>query len=127
MTQTHHDQFVEMIGGLSDTATVTTAGGLTVFEYTRLAPGAQERFEALLRARVRPFEKTHALYQSSETGRLLISDGWDYLRLYSVRSLGAWQAYLRQTRRAPFSVELSPLVAARKTMILRNDPRLSVR
>lgn len=125
MTQAHHDEFVQMIGALSDTATAAT--GLTVFEYTRLAPGMHEKFEAVLHARVRSFEQTHALYQWSETGRLLVSDGWDYLRLYGIRSLGDWQTYLLATRRAPFVGELGPLVAARRTIILRNDAHLSVR
>ncbi|MEP7348023.1 MAG: hypothetical protein ABI877_22330 [Gemmatimonadaceae bacterium] len=123
MTQAHHDQFVEMIDALSDTAT----GGLTVLEYTRLAPGAHVKFEALLRARVRSFEKARGLYLWSETGRMLVSDGWDYLRLYGIRSLGDWQRYVHETQYAPFAGEVASLIAARKTIILRNDPRLSVR
>ena len=125
ITQTHHDQFVEIVGTLSDT--VTAGGGLTVFEYTRAAPGGKARFESQLAARVRPFELAGHLYEWSESGRMLVSDGWDFLRIYGVRSLGDWHHYLQQMRTAPFHQELDSLVAARKTLILRRDARLSIR
>lgn len=125
MTLTHHDQFVEMIASLSDGS--ADRDGVTVFEYLRLAPGAQEAFERLLANPVRPFEKQRALYQWSETGRMLVADGWDYLRVFGVRSLGDWHAYVEAMRSAEFQRNLAPLVAARKTLILRGEPRLSVR
>ena len=125
LTQTHHDQFVELIASLSDTAAIV--GGLTVFEYTRVAPGAHARFEAQLANHVRPFERAEHLLQWSESGRMLVSDGWDYLRIFGVRSLGDWQHYLQATRGASFQRELSSLVVTRKTLLLRLDPRLSVR
>lgn len=125
MTQTHHDQFVEMISALSDT--IRSAAALTVFEYTRVTPGSHARFETLLRTRVRPFEQVNQLVQWSETGRMLVSDGWDYLRMYGIGSLGDWHHYLRQTRTASFQQEFGALVVTRKTLLLRGDPRLSVR
>lgn len=124
MTQSHHDQFVEMIPDLSDSADTS---GLTVFEYLRLAPGSQDSFEALLRAQVRPLEKAQRWYGWAESGRLLVSDGWDYLRIYGISSLGAWQSYVTHAREAPYARQLGRLIAARKTIVVRNDPRLSVR
>jgi hypothetical protein len=125
MTVTHHDQFVEMIAGLSDPS--DRRDGLTVFEYLRVAPGAQDTFERLLAGRVREFEQQRALYQWSETGRMLVADGWDYLRVFGVGSLDQWHAAQTAMRQSPFQRELAPLVAVRKTLILRHDSRLAVR
>ncbi len=125
MTQTHHDQFVEMLPALSDTATETAT--LTVFEYVRVSPGKQTLYERGLMTDVRPFERANRLYQWSETGRMLVSDGWDYLRIFGITSLGDWHRYQRDARRpgSPFAADT--LVAARKTIILRREGRLSVR
>jgi hypothetical protein len=124
MTQAHHDQFVEMIPLLSDTA---TSGGLTVFEYLRLVPGRWAAFERLLAARVRPLERERKLVQWSETGRLLVSDDWDALRIIGLGSLADWQRYRSEVRAAPFSEELEGHVVARKTIIVREVPGIAVR
>jgi len=125
MTQTHHDQFVEMIPALGD----STADGadLTVFEYVRVAPGMQTRFSTLLFTSIRPFERARRLYAWSETGRMLVSDGWDFVRIYGIRSLGDWQRSREQVRNSPYGTALDGMIAARKTLILRRDARMSVR
>ncbi len=125
MTQTHHDQFVEMLPALSDAATDGTT--LTVFEYLRIAPDARTRFASLLSRSIRPFEVQRALYQWSETGRMLVSDGWDFVRIHGIRSLGDWQHYREQLRNAPMGPQLEAMITARKTLILRRDDRLSIR
>ena len=124
MTARHHDQFVEMLANQSDSA---TGGRLVVFDYLRLAPGAGAAFEGLLTSRVRPFEKAGQLALWSETGRLLVSDGWDYLRIFGVGSLGDWHRYLTAMGEAPFHGELGSLVAARKTILVRQAPKMAVR
>lgn len=125
MSQWHHDQFVEIESAWSDSARDDTP--LTVFEYLRLAPGARRAFERLLVDSVRPFERAEALTVWSEGGRMLVSDGWHVLRIHGVRSLGDWHERERRLREAPFADALDGQVAARKTIILRVDPRLSVR
>jgi hypothetical protein len=125
MTQTHHDQFVEMLPALSDTA--TDSATLTVFEYIRVSPGRQGLYERGLLNEVRPHERTNRLYDWSETGRMLVSDGWDYLRIFGVKSLGDWHRYKRGTRGQGFQFAADTVVAARKTIILRRDGRLSIR
>jgi hypothetical protein len=125
MTQTHLDQFVEMLPALSDTA--TDAATLTVFEYIRVSPGRQALFERGLLNEVRPFERANRLYDWSETGRMLVSDGWDYLRIFGVKTLGDWHRYKRGTRGQGFQFATDTVVAARKTIILRRNGRLSVR
>ena len=125
MTQSHHDQFVEMLPALSDS--VTDAADLTVFEYIRVAPGAQQRFPTLLFTFIRPFERERGLYTWSESGRMLVSDGWDFVRIYGMRSLGDWQRYRERMRNSSRGAELDAMISARKTIILRRDARLSVR
>lgn len=125
MTETHHDQFVEMIESLSDT--VLSTDGLTVFVYLRLTPGSRAAFEQQLAKRVRMFERERRLTQWSETGRMLVSDGWDYLRIFGFGSLGDWHRYLTALRGAPFSEELEGGIAARKSIIVREVPGIAVR
>lgn len=125
MTQAHHDQFVEMLPALSDSATGTA--DLTVFEYVRVAPGAQRRYPTLLFTFIRPFERERGLYAWSETGRMLVSDGWDFVRIFGIRSLGDWQRYRERMFNSPRGAELDALITARKTIIVRRDSRLSVR
>ncbi len=124
MTVGHHDQFVEIVPSLSDSA---GAGGLTVFEYVRLAPGSADEFERLLHDQVRPFEREHQLVVWSETGRMLVSDGWDYLRIFGIRTLADWQRYQQVLWAAPFRGYLQHHLAARKTLIVRDLPNLAVR
>ena len=125
MTQSHHDQFVEMLPSLSDS--VTDAADLTVFEYIRVVPGAQQRFPTLLFTFIRPFERERGLYAWSESGRMLISDGWDFVRIYGLRSLGDWQRYRERMRNSSRGAELDAMISARKTIVVRRDARLSVR
>lgn len=124
MTVAHHDQFVEMLPSLGDSA---GAGGLTVFEYVRLAPGSADEFERLLRDQVRPFERDQQLISWSETGRMLVSDGWDYLRIFGISSLGEWHRYQQALWTAPFHSDLQRQVAARKSLVTRELPNLAVR
>jgi hypothetical protein len=125
MTQHHHDQFVEILPALSDTIDARETARLTVFEYVRVTPGAHARYESLVATALRPLERSQRLSLASETGRMLVSDGWDYLRLHRMRSLGDWQRHALAMQ--SFDDRLGPLVAARKVIILREDPRLSVR
>ncbi|MDP1571963.1 MAG: hypothetical protein Q8L86_18350 [Vicinamibacterales bacterium] len=126
----HHDQFIEMIEALSDPWAQESGGEpqqLTVFEYLRVVPGSHAFVEDLIAARVRPFELDERLHLWSETGRVLVGDGWDYVRIFGVASLGAWHDALQRTRTAEFQQALAPVVMARKTIILRREPRLSLR
>lgn len=124
ITQRHHDQFVVMLPALSDSA--ADQSGLVVFEYLRLAPGAQRAFESGLGA-LRRAEREAALYSWSETGRLLVSDGWDYLRVYGVPALAGWQRYRELARALPAAAAVDRLVAARKTIIVKAAGGLALR
>ena len=58
---------------------------------------------------------------------MLVSDGYDFLRIYGIRSLGDWQRYRERIRSSPQVGGMDALIASRKTIILRRDARLSVR
>lgn len=123
MTQHHHDQFVEILPELSDSS--GAEGALTIFEYLRVPPGAHAGFETLVAGKVRALEQSRRLSRWSETGRMLVSDGWDYLRIHRMDSLGDWQRH--QTAMRALEPFAGSLVAARKVIVLRMDGRLSVR
>jgi hypothetical protein len=125
MAQHHHDQFIEMVPALSDSGFAPAP--LTVFEYTRIAPGQRAAFETLMRQTVRPFEQQDRPYLWAEYGRVLLSDSWDVVRIFGIRNLGDWHAYQRILRAMPSANRWDATIAARKTIILRQDSRLSVR
>lgn len=124
MSQHHTDQFIEMLPAVSDAQ--TDAGELTVFEFLRIVPGGQTRFSTLLATAVRPWERMAGLTLWSETGRTLVSDGWDFVRIYGISALGDWHTYRTRMRESSAGSALEPLIAARKTMILRRARQLSV-
>lgn len=124
MTESHHDQFVEILPAVSDSG---TGGGLTVFEYIHLLPGHAGLFEALLARRVRPFERRQGIPTQSVTGRMLVSDRWNYLRIHQIASLGDWHRYRQALRRAGLESQLDGMIAAQKTIIVREVPEIGVR
>ncbi|MGE3274611.1 MAG: hypothetical protein AB7O67_05835 [Vicinamibacterales bacterium] len=127
-TVAHTDQFVEMRPRLSDPVSdQEPPPEITVFEYVQLVPAAHDAYEELLAGRVRDFEKDEALYAWSETGRLIVADGWDYLRTYGLRSLADWQEYQGRIRAAEFGPDLAGITMRKKTLVLRRAPEMSVR
>ena len=125
MTQSHHDQFVEMLP--ADGGTPDDSAGITVFEYLRVPVTQQRTFVSRMQTRIRT-ERTLGLFRWSEFGRMLVSDGWDFVRISHMRSLADWQRYSTHDRqRADLSGDGEVEPTARKTIILRQDARLSVR
>jgi hypothetical protein len=126
LSQTHHDQLVEMMAALEHRRPEEPAP-LRVFELLRAVPGRRDAFERILASRVLPLERDLGAVRLSETGRFLLSDGWDYLRLIGVLSLADFQAWDAALRKASWAAEFERLVAARKRMVLREDDELAVR
>jgi hypothetical protein len=123
----NHDQFVEVI---SPPATAAPDDTLEVLEFLRLEPGFAESFEQQMLASVHAWEledEMRSVVLRSETARFFVADGWDYLRTYAIRSLSAWQAYTTARGRHPAAAAVNRMVAARKTMILREMQDLRVR
>jgi hypothetical protein len=124
MTQQHHDQFVQIFPLLSDVR--GAEDGITVFEYLRVLPAARATFERSLVAEVE-WERRLRFSEWSETGVMLVSDQWDYLRIHHLRSLADWQRFSNAVYRSDGPRFIVNAIAARKTIILRMEPRASVR
>ncbi len=124
MTQSHHDQFVEMLPHVGPPP--DDSAGIVVFEYLRVPAANQPEFALRLDADRRS-ELAAKVVRWSEAGRLLVSDGWDFLRIHHMRSLGDWQRYRLHTRTQTTRLSSYALVGARKVIILKQDARLSVR
>jgi hypothetical protein len=128
IAQSHRDEFAEMLPELGDSAaTGDSSGGLVVIERVRVLPTERSSYERLVRARARAVERARPLVRWSETGRFLVSDGWDYVRFVGIDSLADWQRYRAAMEETGAWGELDRLVVARKTMIVRLAPTLSVR
>lgn len=121
----HDDQFIEILPSLTTAAKAVPA--LYVFEWIRVIPGGGPRFEQVLEARAVPWERGLSMVKGSRTGRVLVGDGWDYARVLEVDSLGDYHSLLTRAREAPFTAEWAALVAARRTIIVRNLPELAIR
>ena len=105
-------------------------GALEVLEFLRVPPPSAPAFERQTLTAVQSWEQEQSMRDvvlRSETARFLVADGWDYLRTYSVRTLGAWQAYVAARNRHPGAMAVNRLVESRKTMIVREIAELRVR
>jgi hypothetical protein len=125
----HTDQFVELVSP----ATVTPVGEqpvLEVLEFLRIAAAGGPMFERHALSVVHPWEQETSIRDillRSETSRFLIADGWDHLRTYAVRSLGAWQAYVTARSRHGAAFPFTRMIEQRKTMVLRELAGMRVR
>jgi hypothetical protein len=124
-TIAHRDEFMEMDPGAAwgdaDSAP------LLVLVRVRAAPGRRSEYARLIRERVVPWEKEERLLSGSETGRFLVSNGLDFLRVLGLSSLGGFQRYLDSLRRAPFAPEIEEWTAESREVILAPVRELSVR
>lgn len=124
----HHDQFVEVI---SQPVTPAQPDDLIeVLEFLRVSPASQPAFERQVLGVVHGWEQdspVRDLVPRTETARVLVGDGWDYVRTYAIRDLAAWQAYSAARGRHPAVYAANRLVEARKTVVLREIKDLRVR
>lgn len=121
----HRDQFIEMVPELAHEP--HALADLHAFEWVRVVPGGHDAYELLLRNLVLPWERDLPAVRSSESARVLIADGWDYVRILGVPSLAGYHDYLRVLRTHVAWQETGRLVSARKTFIVREDSDLRVR
>ncbi len=106
---------------------VLRAFACVVLPSLRILPAERASYERLIRARVRAVERARLLVRWSETGRFLVSDGWDCIRFISIASLGDWQRYREALDKAGAWDAIDRLVLARKTTIVLQAPTVSVR
>ena len=124
-TEWHRDHFIEMIGDLDHQT--TTPPEFFVFEWIRLVPAARRAYELLLDTTVLPWEKNQTFLQSTETGRVFIGEGWDYLRILGFTSMAGYQDYLGAWRHHPEADALALHVTDKKVFVVREDEGLRVR
>lgn len=126
LSEYHRDEFVEIDPGLSWGS--SDAAPLVAFVSLRVAPGKSDAFEAVVREHVVPWEKEQGPgFTGSDGGRFLISDGWDYIRIIGVSSLGDWHHYARDQRSRAFWDELDSLVTHSKTILVAPVSELAIR
>jgi hypothetical protein len=123
LTSAHTDELVEMLPTLGSGD--PSARRLTVWIRYRIRPGYGEAFERAVDDAVAPLEAE--LGVPSATGRFLVSDGWDYLRVVGFDSLGAFQAYRARLASHRIHRVLDAVVEVRRETILSNVPDLAVR
>ena len=123
LSSAHTDQFVEMMPDLGTGD--ASARRLTAFIWYRVTPGARKGFEAALREVVAGPDRSTGTPTS--TGRFLLSDGWDYLRMLAFDSLGDFQEYEAALSAHPSGRRLDAVTAQRRQVILAGVPDLAVR
>lgn len=118
LSATHDDQFIEMLAPLSNGD--PSSQPLVAFIWYRAAPGQTRLLLDRIERDVLPAERREAI--PSSTGRFLLTDGWDYLRILGFDSLGDYQSYW-----ADMSPRVVDFTASRREVILAPVPGLSVR
>ena len=63
----------------------------------------------------------------SSTGRFLVADGWDYLRIVGFDSLAGYQEYWQNVATAGGLAYLEGITSVRREVILAPMPELAVR
>ncbi len=121
----HRDELLEMDPRLSwgdlDSAE------LVVLIRQRLPPGRSSAYETLLRERLVPWEREHRLTTGSESGRSLLSDGFDFFRILGIENLASWQRYVETVRGAPFASDQESWIVESRQVILAPVRELFVR
>jgi hypothetical protein len=119
----HTDQFVEMLTGLQHGDPI--ASRLVALVSYRLTPGAGPDFEDALRSRVIDWERANGV--PANTGRFLISDGWQYLRLLGFDSLGDFQEYWTRVGPEAGYDAIDRITVSRKVIVAGEVRALAVR
>lgn len=118
----HTDQFAEMVPGMGRGDPASTA--LTAVIWYQVHPDSAAVFETAL-IRLAAFEYDDEI--PSATGRMLLSDGWDYVRFLGFESLGAYQTYWQTVTAARDYGLLAGSTLRRREVILSRIPDLDVR
>jgi hypothetical protein len=121
----HGDELVEIEPGFSWGD--VDGAALVVLVRLRVSPGRRADYEKLLRERLVPWEIESRVLSGSDSGRFLLSNGYDFLRVLGIENLAAWQRYLEARRGAPFASELDGWVEKSSQAILAPVRELYVR
>jgi hypothetical protein len=121
----HRDELVEMDPPLSFGD--VDGAPLVVLVRLRITAGRRSDYETLLRERLVPWERETRIVKGSDSGRFLLSDGFDFFRILGLENLAAWQRYVEAARGAPFASELDGWIAESRQVILAPVRELFVR
>lgn len=122
LTSQHTDQFAEMIPGMGRGDPASSP--LTAVIWYQIHPDRLDTFETAL-IRLAAFEFGDRI--PSATGRMLLSDGWDYVRFLGFESLGDYQTYWKTITAARDYGILAGATVRRREVLLSRIPELDVR
>jgi hypothetical protein len=122
ISREHTDQFAEMVLGMGRGDPSSTP--LTAVIWYQVDPRSVDAFETAL-IRLAAFEHDDEI--PSATGRMLLSDGWDYIRFLGFESLGAYETYWKTITAARDYGVLAGATLRRREVILSRIPELDVR
>lgn len=122
LSASHTDQFAEIMPNLGEGD--PSSAPLTAMVWYQIQPDSLETFETAL-IRLAAFEADDEI--PSTTGRMLLSDGWDYVRFLGFQSLGEYQDYWMTIRAARDYGLLAGSTLRRREVILSRVPELDVR
>jgi hypothetical protein len=123
LTTSHYDQFVELLPALTNAD--PTSHRLVALVSYQLSPGEGPAFERVLEDTILPWEEAGGV--PSATGRFLVSDGWNYLRIIGFGSLGDYQRYWARVNAEADYAAISQITVRRKEIVVAPVPELSVR
>lgn len=123
LSQHHYDEFIEMLpllGGGDPSASRLVA----IVRY-RLVPGDREAFFTDLAQVVVPWERARG--QAVSTGRFLLSDGWDVMRILGFQDLAAYHKYWSDMRIEPWFNTVDSRISVVQRTVVAPVPEFSVR
>jgi len=123
LTSGHTDQFIEMLPALG--AGDASSRRLTAFVWYRLLPGRAGDFEYIIEHDLVPWEVDNVA--GSATGRFLLSDGWDYLRMLAFDSLGDYQEYWSSAEADANHSLISRITVERREVLVSSMSDFSIR
>jgi hypothetical protein len=121
----HRDEFFEVDDSLSwgDAEDAPLLALVSI----RLVPERRDAYLRLLREEVVPWERKLGTVSGSASGRYLVSDGYDVLRVVGLWSLGGWHDYRDAESKQPFRRGVDDAIAETRTILVAPLPELSVR
>ena len=119
----HTDEFAAMEPALGHGD--PTSARLVAFVRYRNAPGREDDFGRGLAEAVVPWEREAGV--PSATGRMLLADGWHWLRVLGFDSLGAYEAHRREVRERLRRAGLEDAVQRVRHLVVAPLPALAVR
>lgn len=123
LSESHHDQFVEMRSALVNGDPASKP--LVAFVWYRTEPGREAAFERTLEDAIVVWERARGI--PSSTGRFLVADDWSYLRVLGFDSLGSYQSYWTEVRSMGGHDRVDAMTLRRREVILAPVPDLGVR